>query len=225
VSPRGLSRREKQEHTRSCLIKAATRVFARRGLGEASIDEVAEEAGYTKGAFYSNFKNKEELFLAMLDEKFASEIERMEAALSGEEDPREQARHAARDFAGFIFADPEWPALYFQFAAQAARDEDFRQELATRCRAMREKMVEVFRRWSADFPAPPPLPLEDLAAMTDFMASGFILERTIDPELPQELYATMMATFFLGVQAMATGWRPPEPAPAGTSRRSEPLLR
>jgi AcrR family transcriptional regulator len=210
MSPRTLSRKEKQERTRSCLMEAAAKVFARRGLEDASIDEVADEAGYTKGAFYSNFKSKEELFLAMLDEKFSAEIERLDQTLVGGDDPREEARHAAAGFASFVFADPEWLRLYFQFAAHAARDEDFREELATRCRAMREKMVEIFRRWSRDFPADPPLPLADLATMTDFMASGFILERMIDPEIPEELYATMMATFFLGVQALAVGWVAPE---------------
>jgi AcrR family transcriptional regulator len=210
MSPRTLSRKEKQERTRSCLMEAAAKVFARRGLEEASVDEVADEAGYTKGAFYSNFKSKEELFLAMLDEKFSAELEHMDETLSGGEDPGEEARHAAADFASFVFADPEWPRLYFQFAAHAARDDDFREELATRCRAMRAKMVETFRRWSRDFPAEPPLPLEDLATMTDFMASGFILERMIDPEIPEELYATMMATFFLGLQALAVGWQAPQ---------------
>jgi AcrR family transcriptional regulator len=210
VSPRVLTRKEKQEQTRSDLMAAAAKVFARRGLEEASVDEIADEAGYTKGAFYSNFKSKEELYLAMLDEKFSAEIKRVSAALSGEEDPREEARHAAADFASFVFADPEWPRLYFQFAAHAARDEDFRQELATRCRAMREKMGEIFRSWSRDFPAEPPFPIEDLTAMTDFMASGFILERMIDPEIPEELYATMMTTFFVGMQALAVGWQAPE---------------
>jgi AcrR family transcriptional regulator len=209
LSPRALSRKEKQEHTRTCLMKAAAKVFAKRGLEEASVDQVADEAGYTKGAFYSNFKNKEELFLAMLDEKFSAEIERIDVALSGEGDPSERARQAAGDFAGFVFADPDWPRLYFQFAAHAARDADFREELATRCRAMREKLTEVFRRWSHDFVAAPPLPIADLATMADVMASGFILERTIDPEIPDELYATMMATFILGVQALAVGWTPP----------------
>jgi AcrR family transcriptional regulator len=210
VSPRTLTRKQKQERTRSCLMEAAAKVFSRRGLEDASIDEVADEAGYTKGAFYSNFKSKEELFLAMLDEKFSAEIERLDEALGGGDDPREEARRAAAGFASFVFADPEWPRLYFQFAAHAARDEDFREELATRCRAMREKMVEIFRRWSRDFPAEPPLPLADLATMADFMASGFILERMIDPEIPEELYATMMGTFFLGVQALAAGWVAPQ---------------
>jgi hypothetical protein len=141
----------------------------------------------------------------------------MDKALAGTGDPGEEARQAARDFTEYVFADPEWTVLYFQFAAHASRDEDFREELATRNRAMRERMVEVFRRWSEDFPAEPPIPLEDLAAMTDFMATGFLSERTIDPEIREELLPTMMGIFFLGAQAMAVGWQPPPKRPASDS--------
>src|ERR671930_1297178 len=84
-----LTRKEKQAHTRMCLMRAAAKVFAKRGLQQASIDEVAEEAGYTKGAFYANFKNKEELFLAMLDERFAERLAEVERAAATDEAPEQ----------------------------------------------------------------------------------------------------------------------------------------
>ena len=203
------ARKERQAETRTALIASAAELFRERGLEATSIEEIASNAGYTKGAFYANFKSKEELFLTIVDEKFGGEIERMDRILSGSGDPDEEARHAAADFAGYVFSDPEWPSLYFQFAAQAARDEDFRQELATRCRTMRARMTEIYRRWSATFPPGPPVPLEDLATMTDVMATGFVTERTIDPEIREDLLPTMMGIFFLGCQAMAVGWQPP----------------
>jgi AcrR family transcriptional regulator len=202
------TRKERQADTRISLLRSAARLFTKRGMEGTSVEEIAADAGYTKGAFYANFKSKEELFLTMLDEHFAAEIERMDRALAGSGDPGEEARHAAADFTQYVFADSEWPTLYFQFAAQAARDEEFREELATRSRAMRAKMVEILRRWSAG-EKEPPLPLEDLSAMIDFMASGFILERTVDPDIPEEMFATMMGVFVLGVRAMAEGWEPP----------------
>jgi len=201
-------RKEQQAKTREALLRSAARLVRERGLDGTSVEGIAADAGFTKGAFYANFKSKEELFLTMLDENFAAEIDRMDQALSGRGDPGEEARQAAEEFTRYL-ADPEWPLLYFQFAAQAARDEDFRQELATRCRAMRARMVEILRRWSADFPAEPPVPLDDLAAMTDIMATGYIAEHTIDPEIREELLPTMMGIFFLGCQAMAVGWQPP----------------
>jgi AcrR family transcriptional regulator len=202
------TRKERQADTRTSLLRSAAALFTKRGMEGTSVEEIAAEAGYTKGAFYANFKSKEELFLTMLDEHFAAEIERMDRALAGSGDPGEEARHAAAAFTQYVFADSEWPTLYFQFAAQAARDEEFREELATRSRAMRAKMVEILRRWSAG-EKEPPLPLEDLSAMIDFMASGFILERTVDPDIPEEMFATMMGVFVLGVRAMAEGWEPP----------------
>jgi AcrR family transcriptional regulator len=202
------TRKERQADTRISLLRSAARLFSERGMEGTSVEEISADAGYTKGAFYANFKSKEELFLTMLDEHFAAEIERMDRALAGSGDPGEEARHAAAAFTQYVFADSEWPTLYFQFAAQAARDEEFREELATRSRAMRAKMSEILRRWSAG-EKEPPLPLEDLSAMIDFMASGFILERTVDPDIPEEMFATMMGVFVLGVQAMAEGWEPP----------------
>jgi AcrR family transcriptional regulator len=207
---RGTTRREKQQRTRSSLLRAAAKVFCKRGLEGASIDEVTEQAGFTKGAFYANFRNKEELFLVMLDEKFAAELERLDRALAGADEPHDEARSAAADFIHFARSDPDWPRLYLHFAAHAARNEDFRRELATRQRAMRERLVKIYERWTADFPALPPLPLEDITAMTYFMADGFLVDQLIEPELSEELYTTMLSVFFRGLEAMAVGWEPSE---------------
>jgi len=102
-----LTRKQKQAHTRECLMHSAARVFARRGLQQASIDEVAEEAGFTKGAFYANFKSKEELFLAMLDERFAKRIEDIEDVIAGEGTPAEKAKRAGDQFVRKLRADAE----------------------------------------------------------------------------------------------------------------------
>jgi AcrR family transcriptional regulator len=206
-----LSRREQQQRTRSSLLQAAAKLFCKQGLEGASVEQVAEAAGYTKGAFYANFKSKEELFLVMLDERFAQEIERLDRALAGTEEPLLEARAAAADFIHFA-GDADWPRLYFQFAAHAARNEEFRQEFATRCNAMRERVVKVFERWTAGLGFELPLPVQDIAAMTHFMADGFLLNRLIDPGLSEELYATMLSVFYTGLAAMAAGGAPMAPA-------------
>lgn len=199
----GGTRQEKQRRTRDALLRAAAKLFCREGLEGASVEDVAEEAGYTKGAFYANFRNKEELFLVMLDEKYAAELERLDAALSGSAEPYDEARSAAADFLQFTRSDPEWPRLYFQFASYATRNEAFRQELATRQRAMRERLTLIYERWLSSFGKSPPLPLGDLTAMTYFMADGFIVGQLIEPELSDELYPTMLGVFLRGLEAMA----------------------
>jgi AcrR family transcriptional regulator len=177
-------------------------VFCKRGLEGASVDEVAQAAGYTKGAFYANFKSKEELFLVMLDERFSQELERLDRVLAGTQEPREEALAAAADFIHFA-SDAEWQSLYFQFVAHAARNEEFRQELAIRQKAMRERMTKVFARWKAGFGGEPPLPIEEITAMTFFMADGFLVDRIMEPDLSEELYTKLVGVFLRGLQAMS----------------------
>jgi AcrR family transcriptional regulator len=168
----------------------------------ASIDRIAAEAGYTKGAFYAHFASKEDLFLTMLDEHFATELARLDAVLAGAEDPAEEVRKAAEDFLEHIDADPEWRRLYQEFATHAARHDAFRAEFASRQRALRERMAAVFERWAADFGVIPPLPPAEIAAMTFFMADGFLLDQIIDPELDSALYGRMFEVFMHGLMAM-----------------------
>ena len=199
-----LTRKEKQAHTRMCLMKAAAKVFAKRGLQHASIDEVAEEAGYTKGAFYANFKNKEELFLAMLDERFAERLEEIERVIGSDEAPEEQARRAGDDFTRAVVADPEWERLFFEFSAYAARNEDFRQELVTRYRSLRGSVADAYRRRAERFGIEPPLSVEQISLMTFAMAKGVALEKLLEPEaIDDELYGTMLMVFFTGLRTLA----------------------
>ena len=90
-----LTRKQRQERTRSHLLEAAGTVFARRGFAHASVDQVAAEAGYTKGAFYANFASKEELFLVLLEQRFAERVAALDEVLAGDEDPGDAARAAA----------------------------------------------------------------------------------------------------------------------------------
>jgi AcrR family transcriptional regulator len=200
-----LTRKEKQAHTRSRLLHAAETVFARRGLHHASIDDVAEEAGFTKGAFYANFASKEELFLAMLEEHFAARLEELEQTTSTDEAPEEQARKAGQDFSRAIAADPEWERLFFEFAAHAGRNEQFREQLVTRYRELRGRIAELYRERVERDPEieAPPIPVERLALMTFAKTNGMALEKMLEPELvDDELYGTMLMIFFAGLRTL-----------------------
>jgi len=198
-----LTRKEKQAHTRTCLMESAARVFRRRGLQQASIDEVAEDAGFTKGAFYANFKNKEELFLAMLDERFAERIEEIERVIGSEGTTEEKARRAGDDFASMISADPEWERMFFEFTAYAARNDEFREELVTRYRSMRDRIAAALRARHEEFGIEPALPFDLIAMMTCAMANGFALEKLLEGEaVPDEVYGTMLTVFFAGLDAL-----------------------
>jgi len=183
-----LTRKEKQANTRSSLMRSAAQVFAQRGLQQASIDDVAEHAGYTKGAFYANFKNKEELFLAMLDERFGEKLAEIERVAAGD------------DFNLAVTSDPEFDRLFFEFSAYAARNEDFRQELVTRYKALRGRVGEAIRgraeRDGVDLRISP----DQIALMTFAMAKGLALENMLEPDaVDDELFSTMLTIFFTGL--------------------------
>jgi AcrR family transcriptional regulator len=197
-----LTRKERQAHTRARLMRSAATVAARRGLERASLDEVAKQAGFTKGAVYANFKSKEHLFVAMLDAHFAERLEELDRILSTEADPDAQAREAAAGFIRALDAAPEWERLFFEFAVYAARKEDFRAELVERYRALRARIAELLARRAERLGIEPVVPPEEVAAMTFAMANGMALERMLEPEaVPDGLYPEMMAIFFAGLRA------------------------
>ena len=198
-----LTRKEKQAKTRSSLMSSAARVFCRRGLERASIDEVAEDAGYTKGAFYANFKNKEELFLAMLDERFTRRIEEVDRAFAGSESPPEQARQAASEFARSLYSDPEVTRLFLEFASYAVRDEGFREELTTRFATLRERLEQVYQRRADEYGLHLDIPMERIVRMVIAMADGWAMWQLLEPdEVDVELLENMMAIFTTGIGAL-----------------------
>jgi AcrR family transcriptional regulator len=203
VTPRVLSRRENQERTRSALLDSAAKVFARRGFEGATLDEVAADAGYTKGAVYANFDNKEELFLAMLDERFAARLEELDSVMSSDEPPEEQARRAGGDFARYVAADPDWQRLFAEFTAHAARNDRLRRELVVRYKVLRARIAEGYRQRSEELGVEPPLPAEAMAQMTFAMANGFACEKLLEPDVSDELFGSMLAIFFAGLRALA----------------------
>jgi AcrR family transcriptional regulator len=201
MPPKRLTRREKQARTRSSLLSSAAKIFACKGMQQASIDEIAEEAGYTKGAFYANFKSKEELFLAMLDERFAERLEELDRAIHSEAAIEDQARQAGDDFMRAITADVEWERLFFEFAAYASRNEDFRQELVTRNRALRDRIATLYEERAAELGWEPPITAQEAAHMTWAMANGMALEKLLEPDsVTPELYGSMLVIFFSGLR-------------------------
>jgi AcrR family transcriptional regulator len=204
-----LSRKEKQAHTRTCLMHSAAKVFAERGLQQASIDDVAQDAGFTKGAFYANFKSKEELFLAMLDERFAQRIEEIERVIASDGTDAEKAVRAGDEFTAMMTADPEWQRLFLEFTAYAARNEEFREELVTRYRWMRDRISAALTALAESLGAQTAIPADQIAMMTCAMANGVALERLLEGDvIPEQLFGTMLMVFFTGIRALAEAQAP-----------------
>src|SRR5580658_6205076 len=121
----------RRQQTRDYLLQAAALVFAEHGFHGASLDQVAAAAGFTKGAVYSNFKNKEDLFLALIEAAYTREMEALKETLEDSEIPPE---NRLGDFVSLIRSElgtvPEnWGALYLEFSLYAMRNPTARDRL------------------------------------------------------------------------------------------------
>jgi AcrR family transcriptional regulator len=174
--------RPTRDDTREKLFEAAARVFGEQGIGGASIETIAAAAGFTRGAFYSNFKSKDELIIAMLEDHVDQTVRRNLDLL---------ARH--KNLADFIEAlrtvdrsqqDPlaRSPLLHMEMILFVARAERRRPELAKRLRARRKLVTDIIETAARNNGRTPALDPAWLASITLAIDDGFRLHRLIDPE-------------------------------------------
>jgi AcrR family transcriptional regulator len=209
TAKRRLNREEKNAVTQRRLLDAAREVFGRRGYGNTSLEEIAEEAGFSRGALYHHFESKEALFLALLDERLTervNEIERVfEAGETSKEATIEQARQAANDAVDVFGQNREWRALYLEFVAHADRNPEFRRQLAERMRACRDGLTEIVRRRAAEIDLELPVPPEHLALTIEALGQGLGMEEMLDPDgVPEDLFGTMLGYLLRGIAADAS---------------------
>lgn len=196
-----LTRKEQQALTRSTLLRSATKVLADKGLHRASIDDITGDAGFTKGAFYANFKSKEELFLVMLDEHFAERLAAIKRLTSAPGDIPEQAARAGQDFIDTLRGDQEWCRLFLEFTSHATRHEAFRREMAQRNDGLRDEIAAIYAERAAEAGIAPGIPPQVVARMIFAMAHGAAIEQLMDDSTPSDLLGTMLLTFFAGLAA------------------------
>jgi len=187
-----LTRAQRRQQTRARLLDAAGKVFARRGFHATTVDEVADAAGYTKGAVYSNFATKEELFLALLDQRVAAQLQQVQALYAIESS--EQLRAAMRGRTEQEFAAArDFGVLMVEFSLYAMRHPAAQAELAKRYRQLRGRLAELITRRYARHQAAPPMPPEHLAALVLATDAGLFLQYSAEPgALPWELHADAM---------------------------------
>ncbi len=200
-----LTRKEQQARTRSALLQSATRVLAEKGLHRASIDDITSDAGFTKGAFYANFKSKEELFLVMLDEHFAERLAAVERLASGEEALAQRAARAGQDFTDALRGNEEWCRLFLEFTSHATRHDGFRKEFKARTDALRGQIAAIYSQRAAEVGFEPPISPELIARMVFSMAHGVAIDQLLDDETPEDLFGSMLLLVFAGLAGEQAG--------------------
>jgi AcrR family transcriptional regulator len=184
-----LTRREKQEQTRERLLDAAARVFARRGYQQASVEEVAAEAGFTTGAVYSNFSGKEGLFLALADREVDDRVAEIRAVAEAAERGEPAGAEAAEQFREFLERDPDWPLLSYEFWSFGVRNAKIREEFGKRRQAVIDALADALERVAAHLGFRLRFPAPALATAISASLNGLAFERAANPDaIPDEVF-------------------------------------
>jgi AcrR family transcriptional regulator len=216
-----LTRQERRSQTRDRLIDAAATVFARRGFETATLDEVAATAGFTKGAVYSNFASKTDLFIALIERRIEVQTAELSARYGGQD-----LAAAARRLQNPPDREPEserqWLLLAIEFWLHAMRDE--------RARALMAQQYERARLASADLIASffevsgqkPPMAPRDLAIAMEAVSVGLAIQAALDPEavrmsLQGEVIARLVGVPLPGPEPVPPAAAPGAPGAPGAS--------
>ena len=198
---------ERREETREQILAAAAAVFAKRGFHATSLEAIAEEAGFSRGAVYYNFADKEELFLELLDRRCAERAHDLRTVFADAADDVEatsrQAQLAAQRALDAMTGDPEWRALYMEFLAHAARDAAFRRAFAQRTDQMRGALEEVVVQRTRPIADALGMEPEQLAVVIDSLGTGLWANHMLHGAraVPPDLFSKALALLVEGIAA------------------------
>jgi AcrR family transcriptional regulator len=200
---------ERRNDTREQVLAAAARVFARNGFHATSLEAVAEEAGFSRGAVYYNFSDKEELFLELLDRRCAERAQDLREVFADTDDDVEttsrQAQLAAQQALDAMTGDAEWRALYMEFLAHAARNPAFRRAFARRTDQMRAALEEVVVERAEPFADTLGMEPEQLAVVIDALGTGLWAHHMLHGAraVPPDLFSKALALLVEGIATRA----------------------
>lgn len=191
-------RRPSRAEVRRTLLDAAARVFARSGIDAASLDEVASEAGLTKGAIYSNFAGKADLVDAVVADNLRSHLDLGLAAVEPGGSMTERAQALGDELSRSFRRQPEWHMLFlelWQRAVRAAPDGRVRDDALTAHRRELHAAVTAAIAANADDTGTTlPMPADELATVLLALSNGFSIElRLDDARVPDDLFGRVLA--------------------------------
>jgi AcrR family transcriptional regulator len=198
--PKRLSRDEKKAQTRAALLAAAAQTFRKHGYQAATVEEITAEAGFSRGAFYSNFESKEELFTELLQravyDEYRSMGERMPSGISG----RERLRWIARELMERQRreeSDPWVWQLWLELLAHVTRRPEFRGLAAGFWRGNRAMMAAMIEQDYRAHGSSPPAEPKELATALIALDIGLAIQHLVDDEdVPLETYETLYDLLF-----------------------------
>jgi AcrR family transcriptional regulator len=200
VTVERLTRERRRELTREALIRAARELFARRGFHGASLEEIADAAGFTRGAIYKNFATKEELFFAVFD----AETERQLATLS---DALDESARDVSDVSALIEAwnrlrHRDWFILTLEFRLYALRNPEVRERFSAHQRLERDKIARFLEAQAEAYDVRFKVAAETLAVIFQAASFGFADAANLFDEEP--VFDTFVELFSPAIVEPAT---------------------
>jgi AcrR family transcriptional regulator len=198
-------REEQKALTRQRLIDAGEAVFARRGFHGASVEEIAREAGASTGALYSNFAGKEDLFLALFEERIAADVRDYSQIAAAGATVEEQARGTADHWMAILRERPDYFPLFIEFWAYAIREPRLHERLAGQFAALRYASARMFLAGAGQQGVSlSPEAGELVGILINALGNGLALEKLADPDaVPDSLFGDMLVLIFQALQALA----------------------
>jgi AcrR family transcriptional regulator len=182
-SSKGSNKRSRptRAQTRARLLQAASEVFAERGYDRASLDDVAAAAGLTKGAVYSSFTGKDELFYALMRERIGERLALVTEAVDRQTTVEGMTRDAGDGLVELVSGQADWHLLFIEFWARAVRDPSLMDEFARQRRSARELIAHFLERQAAQTGRSLPAPADQLAVAALALSNGIAIEQLADP--------------------------------------------
>jgi AcrR family transcriptional regulator len=202
------SRAEQVEQNRGAVLAAARRVFLAKGYAGATVEAIADEAGFSKGVVYSQFGGKADMFLALLNSRIderAAENERIAAELAGEEGMAALLANFERDSR----TETGWSRVLLEFRTVALRDRELNRRYAEAHERTLIALAGLIERLHARAGLEPAVSTRTMAEFVLAIGAGLTLERAADPGALPTVELTVMARRALGLTAPER-----EPAPA-----------
>jgi AcrR family transcriptional regulator len=191
-----LTREESRAQTRAKLIAEGHAHFLRYGIGGAVAEKIAEDAGYSRGAFYSNFASKEELFIAVIHELEARHFEVFRSILNEESSSKERLRKLRDTFADLV-TDRDWIVLHAELEAEALRSERIRESFVKLHRQTIRDGEKLVRQLLKSCEVTLSLkPNEFITAMLSLSHGLAVNQKILGPELSQKSTRTLIQSLF-----------------------------
>jgi AcrR family transcriptional regulator len=177
-----LTPERRREMTRRHLLEAAAIVFATNGFHGATLDDVAATAGFTKGAVYSNFKNKEDLFLALLDDRVERQFQLVSENLDDRAPSSENLPRVRELLGNEFFWDESFSALWLEFVLYARRHPEARTKLVASARRARARVQQLIEHEYEAAGTSPKYPPDKLAEVSLALFDGLGMSRLVNPD-------------------------------------------